>query len=224
MDVKVDVEFGDIDDVAGLYGFISSKARICKPQNSIKVVAGCDVHYEDMAYGSCIIYDIEDRVIIEQVDVRTQIYRDYKPGFFSLREAPTIVEALKRVYSEVHCIIVDGHGIAHPKGAGLATFIGVIFDKPCFGVAKNKLVGDYNMPCNQKGCWEPLYLGNEKVGEVIRTRAETKPIFVSPGHRIDFSTAREITLALIQRSKIPEPLRIAHLRAKEMAKLLKKGG
>ena len=218
------LDFGDIEDVAGLYAFISNRAKICAPPYKIKIIAGCDVHYGDMAYASCIIYDITDSVVVEQVDVRTPIMRDYKPGLFALREAPPIVEALKRVYSDVQCIVVDGHGIAHPKGAGLATFIGIIFDRPSYGVAKNRLVGEYNMPGNYKGAWEPLYYNGEKVGEVIRTRANTKPIFVSPGHKIDFTTTRELTLKLVKRSKIPEPLRLSHLRAKEMVKLLKKGG
>ena len=218
------IEFGDIEDVAGLYGFIAGRAKICAPPYEIKIIAGCDVHYGDMAYASCIIYDIKDNVVVEEVDVSVPIIRDYKPGLFALREAPPIVEALKRVYSNVQCVVIDGHGIAHPRRAGLATFIGIIFNKPSYGVAKNKLVGEFNMPANYKGAWEPLYYEGEKVGEVIRTRANTKPIFVSPGHKIDFTTTREITLKLVKRSKIPEPLRLSHLRAREMVKLLKKGG
>ncbi len=201
-----------------LYNFIRKKVKITKPKKRIRYVVACDVHYSEAAYTSCVLFDIDDFVMIEESFAITEIKSDYISGFFALREAPPIIAGLKKIYTEPDCIIVNGHGIAHPMKAGLACFIGVIFQKPTFGIAVTPLVGEYRMPKNEKGAWEPLYYNNEKVGEVIRTRVGSKPIFCSPGHLIDFSTSKEITLKLIRKQKLPEPLYIAHMKTKPLSK------
>ncbi|HHE04515.1 MAG TPA: endonuclease V [candidate division WOR-3 bacterium] len=223
MEPKLDVDFRVINDVGELYNFILNKIKIEVPNHLNNIVA-CDVHYGEYAFVSCVLYDIKDRVMIEEVSVKSSILYSYKPGLFALREVPPIMDSLRRLYNKPDCIILDGHGIAHPKKAGLACFVGVIYDIPAIGVAKSPLVGNFHIPCEDRGCWEPVYYKSEKVGEVVRTRSKTKPIFVSPGHRINFSASRNIVLNLVMKSKLPEPLRLAHLRAKSMAKLLKKGG
>lgn len=205
-------------DVDELYNFIRKKVKIIKPRKKIRYVVACDVHYSDYAYTSCILFDIESFVTIEESIAKTNINFNYVPGLFALRESPPIVAGLKKIYTEPDCIIVNGHGIAHPQKTGLACFIGVIFQKPTFGIANNLLVGEYRIPKNEKGSWEPVYYNNEKVGEVIRTRVGSKPIFCSPGNLIDFSTAKDMTLKLIRKQKIPEPLYIAHRKVKLLTK------
>ncbi|MBM3285383.1 MAG: endonuclease V, partial [Candidatus Aminicenantes bacterium] len=49
----------------------------------------------------------------------------------------------------------------------------------------------------------------------LRTRTGVKPVFVSPGHRIDFLHSREVVLECA-RFRIPEPLRRAHLLSREI--------
>ena len=50
-------------------------------------------------------------------------------GFLSFQEAPTIVEAFSRLHNTninlvPKCILVDGNGILHPHGFGLASHVG----------------------------------------------------------------------------------------------------
>lgn len=212
------IEFNKNINIEELYNFIRKKVKITKPKKKIKYVVACDVHYFDFSYTSCVLFDIEDFVLIEESVAITDIKFDYIPGLFALRESPPIIAGLKKIFTEPDCIIVNGHGIAHPQKAGLACFIGVIFQTPTFGITTTPLVGEYRVPKNEKGAWEPIYYNNEKVGEVIRTRLGSKPIFCSPGHLIDFTTAKEITLKLIKKQKIPEPLYIAHRKTKLLSK------
>ena len=50
-------------------------------------------------------------------------------GFLGFREAPVLVEAFSRL-RDTHphlvpdCLLVDGNGILHPRGFGLASHIG----------------------------------------------------------------------------------------------------
>ncbi|MBK1727830.1 endonuclease V [Halorhodospira halophila] len=55
----------------------------------------------------------------------------------------------------------------------------------------------------------PLYDGGERIGTVLRTRDRARPVYVSPGHRLDCATATEWALACCTRYRLPEPIRKA---------------
>jgi deoxyribonuclease V len=109
--------------------------------------------------------------------------------------------------------MVDGQGIAHPRGLGIASHVGVILDVPSIGVAKERLYGKYNEPPDSEGSWTPLinpHKGNT-IGAVVRTKKGTKPVFVSIGHKIDLRTAVRITRECTRGYRIPEPTRKADI-------------
>jgi deoxyribonuclease V len=111
--------------------------------------------------------------------------------------------------------LLDGNGIAHPRKMGLASYVGVVLDIPTIGCAKSPFFA-FDPPPKDKGTYS-LYKDrkNEVVGFCLRTRTSVKPVFVSPGHKVDFEFSREIVLAC-SKSRIPEPIRIAHHMAKEI--------
>mgnify|MGYP000117785620 CR=1 FL=1 len=113
--------------------------------------------------------------------------------------------------------MINGHGIAHPKRMGLATYVGLKTELPTIGCAKEILVGRYNEPENFRGAWRYIYYNGERVGGVVRTKQGTRPVFISPGCFISIEKAVEIVLATAK-YRIPEPLRIAHIRSKALCK------
>ena len=112
-------------------------------------------------------------------------------------------------------ILVDGQGIAHPRGIGIASHIGVLLDIPAIGCAKSRLIGEFVEPGARKGSWSPLVHRGTIIGAVVRTRNDVRPLFVSPGHRVDLQNCLRIVEACSKGYRIPEPLRRAHLLSKE---------
>ncbi len=139
------------------------------------------------------------------------------PGFLSFREGPAIIVTIQKLKTKPDLILFDGQGIAHPKGIGIASHIGVMLNIPTIGCAKSKLVGKFEKPDKDKGSRTYLYYKGERVGAVLRTRKNVKPVFVSPGHMIDIKSAIEIVMNCATEYRIPEPLR----RADQLSKRLK---
>ena len=133
----------------------------------------------------------------------------YVPGFLAFREGPLLLEAFRRLRREPDLILLDGAGLAHPRGFGLACHIGYVLDRPTVGCAKSLLVGEVTAPGSRRGAWAPLRLGRRTVGAALRTRTGVHPIFVSPGHRIGLPAAVRWVLAATPRYRVPEPIRQA---------------
>ncbi len=152
-------------------------------------------------------YDLK---LIETVGAEQETRFPYIPGLLSFREAPACLEAAGRLSREPDLYVIDGQGVAHPRRLGLASHLGLFFDKPTVGCAKSRLIGTFDEPGEQKGAWAPLLDGDEEIGAVVRTRSRVKPVFVSVGHRCMLEDAIRISLACTTRYRIPEPTRLAH--------------
>jgi len=135
----------------------------------------------------------------------------YRPGFLSFRELPAVVcawQALAEPRPEV--LLVDGHGIAHPRGLGIAAHLGVLLDWPTVGVAKRRLVGHLAAPLGEeRGAQAPLVWRGQVIGMAVRTRTRVKPVWVSVGHRVTLPAAVALVLRC-SRYRLPEPIRAAH--------------
>jgi deoxyribonuclease V len=130
------------------------------------------------------------------------------PGYLSFREGPLLLRAFGRLRRMPDLVLFDGQGIAHPRGLGLASHMGVLLDLPSVGCAKSRLVGEHGEPGRRRGDWTPLYLDGRRVGAVLRTRDGVKPLWISPGHRVGLRQAVKLALACC-RTRVPEPIRLA---------------
>lgn len=147
----------------------------------------------------------------------------YIPGLLSFREGPIFLKAWSKLKSNVDVVFFDGHGIAHPRRLGIAAHMGLWIKKTTIGVAKKKLVGNFSEPDNEKFAFSYLYDNNEKIGIVLRSRKNTKPIIVSPGNLIDFESSLNLVKKFITKYKLPEPTRLAHYYTQKLkVKLLSK--
>lgn len=178
----------------------------------IRYVAGADIAFDpstQVAFAGVIVYRYPSLEEVERRMARRKLQFPYVPGLLSFREIPVLMAAFARLKTEPDLLLVDGHGRAHPRLFGLACHIGVMFDKPAIGCAKSLLVGEAGEPAAKAGSTAPLDFHGERVGIVLRTRDNTRPIFVTQGHRISLATAVEVVRACVDGYRIPKPTREA---------------
>jgi deoxyribonuclease V len=145
----------------------------------------------------------------------------YIPGLLYFREGPVIMETVKKLQIRPDIIMIDGHGIAHPRRFGLASQIGLLLDKPTIGCAKSVLYGCYEEPAKEKGSKSILYDDQYRpIGIVLRTRENVRPVFISPGHLIGIHESADIILNCLSRYRIPDPLRTADIVVRKFRKRL----
>ena len=92
---------------------------------------------------------------------------------------------------------MDGQGIAHPRGLGLASHLGLVLEVPTMGMAKSRLVGEGPEPAWQAGSASELIWQGKVVGLILRTVSGRKPLYLSPGHLITLPECREIGLGCV---------------------------
>ncbi len=170
-----------------------------------------------MFYASVVVFELKTMKKVEEVTASGKVGFPYIPGLLSFRESPILLKAFAKIKSNPDVVILDAQGIAHPRGIGLASHIGLLLDKPSIGCAKTRLIGDYDEVEDEVGCYSNLRVQKKIVGAVLRTRKNVKPVFVSPGHKIDLNTSIGLILKSCCRYRLPEPVRQAHALVKKTA-------
>ncbi|KAK2493808.1 hypothetical protein MC885_004326 [Smutsia gigantea] len=141
----------------------------------------------------------------------------YVSGFLAFREVPFLVDAV---------LLVDGNGVLHHRGFGVACHLGVLTDLPCVGVAKKLLQVDgleNNALHKEKirllragGDTFPLLGGSGTIlGMALKSHDHsTKPLYVSVGHKVSLEAAVRLTRGCCK-FRIPEPVRQADIRSRD---------
>lgn len=199
---------------------LSEKVLVTDDLNKIERIAGVGVVFsrkQDEVLVGCVSLSYPDLRIQETASHNQKIDFPYVPGLFAFSAGPAILSALKKI-EKPDLIIFPGRGIAHPRGLGLASHLGLLLDLPTIACSKTPLWRAYLEPSPQKG--SHLFVkekGQKLIGAVVRTREGKKPVFVTPGHRISVRTAVRIVLQSSPKYRIPEPLRQAHIPAERKA-------
>ena len=182
---------------------------------TVRFVAGADVAYDKrrkMTYAGVVVLRMPDLDLIETCITENPTSFPYVPGLLSFREAPALLRTLQEVQCNPDILFIDGHGVSHPRGIGIASHIGLCIDLPVIGCAKSLLSGEFQEPDPPRGSRTDLVNKNsEVIGAVVRTRDKIKPVFVSIGHRLDLDEAVRLTLCCGKGYRIPEPTRQADL-------------
>jgi deoxyribonuclease V len=187
----------------------------------IHLVAGTDVSYDaktKQAHAVIALLSYPDMEFVGHVATTQEMHFPYIPGLLSFREVPSLLACFRDLKTNPDMLLCDGHGVAHPRRFGLACHLGLLLDIPAIGVAKSCLIGEHGEVSQKRGAWQPLIDEGQVVGAAVRSRIKTKPIYVSPGHRVALETAIEIVMRCITRYRLPETTRWAHRLSKGRSK------
>ena len=194
----------------------------------LKYIAGMDIsaikHNPNIAVSALVICDRNLKIVYEDYNL-VKMDEPYIPGFLAFREVKHLVNLindLKNNHPEFipQVILVDGNGILHTKGFGLASHLGVLIDIPTIGCSKNvfnvdgiskiKVKEIAKKFLNKGGDHYPL-IGDsgEQYGWAFRSNDEsTNPMIISLGHKISNETALKI-VKLCTIHRIPQPIRFS---------------
>lgn len=182
-------------------------------------IAGADVAYSrdgKYCFAAVTVLAFPDMTVMEQVTAMTEVSFPYVPGYLTFREAPALLMAFEQIHQAPDLIIFDGQGIAHPRGLGIAAHLGLLLDRPAIGCAKSILVGKYSLPLPTAGNWSELIFHGKRIGAVVRSRDNVKPLFVSPGFKITLEEALQWVLKTCCGFRLPEPIRKSHAAVNQM--------
>ena len=198
------------------------KVVIDRPLNPalVDTVAGCDVSaekYGRRVFAAVVVLSRPGLEIVEATTYVAEVAFPYVPGLLAFREIPPLLQCFTALQRVPSAVLVDGHGLAHPRGLGIASHLGLFLDVPTVGCAKTLLTGTYEEPGQRRGSVSAL-VDKEglEIGRAVRTKDGVKPVFVSVGHLIDLDSAVDLTLACATGCRLPEPIRQAHRMANEV--------
>ena len=199
-------------EAMGLQESLRESVELQDRFGEIRFVAGADVAFDpetQIAFAGVIVYRFPGLREVERRMARRRLRFPYVPGLLSFRECPVLLAAFARLRTEPDLILIDGHGRAHPRRFGIACHIGILFDKPTIGCAKSRLVGEHQEPGRKAGSTAPLTLEGERLGVVLRTRDDVRPIYVTTGHRVSLDSAVQLVKQCVEGFRIPKPTREA---------------
>ncbi len=204
----------DIDEAIQLQGNLQERLVLAWDNRTIGTIGGIDVSYTGAAVHAAIaVFRYPDLTRIGIVTGKAPQGFPYIPGLLAFCVGPAILAAWDRLTLKPDLILIHGHGIAHPRGLGMASHVGLWLNLPTIGIAKTRLFGSHTEAGPNIGEWsELLDEGDPRhlIGAVLRTQVNTKPVFVSSGHLIDLPHAIRFVLACCSEYRMPEPIRAAH--------------
>jgi len=208
----------DLDKALLAQTRLRDRVDLCNGPQKVNLIGGLDCGYDlkqKKIGAAAVVLSFPELTLVHKAVYKADVKVPYISGFLSFREAPVMLKAVHLLGEMPDTLMVDGNGIAHPRRMGLAAYVGVILNARTIGCAKNPIYpffmpgpvrGQSTLYKDQNGC---------KVGYCLRTQDRIKPVFVSPGNKIGYETARDLVLKC-SKFRIPEPLRQAHMETKKI--------
>ena len=181
-------------------------------QRPVNTIGGVDISIKtETARAAIIVIGYPELTPLEAVVADAPLVFPYIPGLLSFREGPAVLAAWGKLQNRPDLLMFDGQGIAHPRGIGIASQMGLWLERPTIGVAKSRLYGRHEEVGPGRGDRAELLDKNKNViGTVLRTKEKTNPLYVSPGHLMDVKHSTEFVMACCTSYRLPEPTRWAH--------------
>lgn len=189
---------------------VASHVSLSDCFGALETIAGADCSYfQGMGIAVIVVQNAHNFYILEIKHRVQPVKMPYISTYLSFREGYPLCCAFRDLRIKPDLMLVDGCGISHPRGAGIASHLGVILDIPTIGISKNILCGKALEPIHE-GEANPLVYHDEQIGWALKSTRKSKPIIATPGHRISLDSTLSMTKRFLIGHKLPEPIRLAH--------------
>ncbi|XP_071797466.1 endonuclease V-like isoform X2 [Asterias amurensis] len=203
--------------------------------NLLHYIGGVDVSFvktsETVACASLVVCDFPELKVVYSDCELVHLNTPYIPGFLAFREVGFFINLLEKLKSKdqnlmPQVILVDGNGVLHPRGFGIASHLGVLSDTPCVGIAKTLMQVDgiakdeqFTNKVAELSCdgdtFPLITTSGRTLGMALRgSEKSSNPIFVSVGHKVSLATAVRLARRCC-RYRVAEPVRQADIRSRD---------
>lgn len=210
---------GDVGEAKTQQSLMQNLIDLKSISGAISTIAGTDISSNknsNTVFAGIVVLDANTLEVIDKAAVVTETNFPYIPGYLSFREVPALLQAWKKLNTKPDVVMLDGHGVMHPRMAGVATHFGLAANVPTLGCAKKRLIGRFEDPAQSQDSVTELTYQGELRGYVYRSRAGIKPVFISPGTGMSFEDALSIARQTCAGYRLPEPTRLAHQYVNEL--------
>ncbi|KAL0698169.1 hypothetical protein Bca4012_054291 [Brassica carinata] len=213
---------------------LPSSTELSQGSETLKYVGGVDISFSkddsSVACACLVVLELPSLRVVHHELSLLRLRVPYVPGFLAFREAPVLLQILEKMRDDDHpfypqVLMVDGNGILHPRGFGLACHLGVLARLPTIGVGKNLHHVDGLDHSEVRRLFQLKENEDEQVIKLVGnsgftwgvgfrpTVSSVKPIYVSVGHRISLESAVEV-VKMSCKYRVPEPIRQADMRSR----------
>ncbi|WP_428667680.1 deoxyribonuclease V [Runella sp.] len=192
---------------------LRANVQLAPLNKPIHTIAGADISlnlYSETIYAGIVILRYSDLQPLAYSLVKSTNTFPYVPGYLAFREVPALMQVWEQMPIKPDIIMVDGHGIAHPRRMGIASHFGTLTNTTTLGCAKKILFGKWSEPESIKGSYMLIKDKEEIVGYALRSKNNVKPVFISPGNQMCLQDSLNIAMHCIGNYRLPEPTRKAH--------------
>lgn len=204
---------------------LHGEVQLCPFEGGPQSVGGVDVSYKGdkaVAVYCHIAWPSGERLWDTHIVISIRF--PYISGYLAFRELPAllrVIEAAQEAGQLADVIMVDGSGLLHPRGMGIASHLGVVLARPTIGISKKLLCGECDSEGLLPGESRPIAYRGQLLGAVLRShKGHTQPVYVCPGHRIDVASAVRIVHPLFGAHRLPEPIYWADRISRDLARRL----
>ncbi|HMA06024.1 MAG TPA: endonuclease V [Methanomicrobiales archaeon] len=212
---------GSLEEARAIQEAVAREVEAASPVSidGVMRIAGADASYSPdgrTVHAAVAVLGLPDLNLLERCWVSREVPFPYVPGYFAFREGPAVMAAVSGLTRRPDLLLVDGHGRAHPRRAGIACHVGLLLGIPTVGVAKRILSGDAGEIGPARGSRYAIMDRGEITGMAVRTKAGSRPVFVSAGFATDLETSVAAVISTTASSRVPAPVREAHRISREV--------
>jgi deoxyribonuclease V len=205
---------------------LSARIELLPYSKTPDEIAAVDLSYLDdgTAVACYAVVETKTGKLVWSETVHRKVPFPYITGYLAYREIPILLDLIEHVQSRrpvAEVVFVDGNGYLHPRRAGIASHFGVVANLRTVGVGKKLLCGKVDLSLVTPGAPQPIFDRDEEIGRAMKSQAGSRPVFISPGHRIDVASAERLARLLFHGHRVPEPIYHADALSRKQADEIK---